>query len=123
MYLILIAAGAVIAGLLLWPKIRNILPAAWSGTVTGAIGTASDYVSDVAADAALQSLVLLAWANGDMAMIELCADIRTLIKSWNSPPSPATPTIAGLAAELAALRAVVASDTTATIPVAATVKP
>ena len=110
---------ALLALLILWPKLMALLPASASGKVTAAISTASGYVSDAAADAALQSLVVLCWTHEDTATIVLIDQVRKAIQSWNSPPAvvvPVSPEVAALQAQVAALTTIVASQTTSKPP-------
>ena len=120
-------AVALALALLTWKKWKVILPASWQGAVTTAIGTASGVVSDAAADAALQSLVMLAWVHDDLAMITKLGEVKLAIQKWSSPPAVAPPSsdyaMDTLRAQVAALTRVVASQSTSTIPTAATVQP
>ena len=121
---ILFGLAALLAAILLfWPKIKTVLNyKPTPGTVGGAIDVASGYVVDATADAALQSLVVLCWTHQDTKTIVLLDDVRKAIQSWNSPPAVAvppvtTPTVEQLAADLAILRSVMASQSTSTRPV------
>jgi hypothetical protein len=116
-------AVLVAATLLFWTKIKTALnyrPV--PGTVGGAIDVASGYVVDATADAALQSLVVLAWTHGDTQTIVLIDQVRKAIQSWNSPPAvvapPVDPAVAALQSQVAMLVQAAASKSTTTIPAA-----
>jgi hypothetical protein len=118
MYWILILAGVCVLALLFWPKWKAWLPSSVSTAVTTAIGQASSVVSDAAADAALQSLAVLAWTHDDLATIAKLAEVKAAIQKWQAKPAPLPPVVnvEALAADIAILRSVMASQLTNTIP-------
>ena len=124
MWWIFYAVAGLIVLLLLWPKIRNLLPAAWSGTVTGAIGTASDYATDAVTQAAFTTLAGAGWANDDLTFLAKLAECRQMQKKWGVPPAVAPPSsdyaMETLRAQVAALTRVVASQSVSVPPAAST---
>lgn len=121
MYILLIVVGVLVAAtLLFWTKIKvalNYKPI--PGTIGGAIETASGYVVDATADAALQSLAILAWTHDDLATIAKLAEVKAAIQKWQAKPAPLPPVVnvEALAADVAILRSVMASQLTNVKPV------
>jgi len=119
-YYLLGAGVAVVVLLVAWPKLKTVLPAAWSGAVTNAIATASDATTDAVTATAFQTLAVAGWCNSDIVFLTKLDECRQLQKAWNvTVPAAAAPTVAELAATVAELQAKLAAQSTSTIPPAA----
>jgi hypothetical protein len=62
---------------------------------------------------------VLAWTHDDLATIAKLAEVKAAIQAWSKPVTPVPvvgPTVETLAADVAILRSVLASQSTSTIP-------
>jgi hypothetical protein len=122
MYILLIVGGCVVALLLAWPYIKTWLPASWQGTATGMIDTVAGYADETAAGGLLGGAALLFKKHGDTESVAQIGVLWGKAMAWDDKPVAvvvppvATPSIETLAADVAILRAVIASQSTSTIP-------
>jgi hypothetical protein len=119
MYWILILAGVLVALLLLWPTLKKWLPASWVGTATQIIDAASHSSTDAVLIAGEQAMLIAGWEADDTVYMDLVRALRERRRSWATPVTPVPivgPTVETLAADVAILRSVLASQSTSTIP-------
>ena len=124
MYLILYALAVLVATWLLWDKIKTWLPASWQGTATGIIDKAVGYADESVAGGALGTAALLFKKHGNTEAVRQLGVLWGEAMAWDDKPTAtvvvapvATPTVEQLAADVAILRSVMASQSTSTRPV------